>query len=104
MKCMAKKMKLMPLFQELQGRARILNRRPTATGTGVFLMQLRANSGTVALPSRRVVISVKQSANASLPHPVKINHATPEAPSLSPGSRPVRGEAALVPQVQPNVA
>src|SRR4051812_32028328 len=74
MKPMAKKMNLMSLFQELSGRAQMTNRRPAPTATGIYLMQLRAQAGSIALPRRRLMISVDLSKTQPLPHPVKINH------------------------------
>jgi len=71
---MAKKLKLMALFQELNGRAQMTNRRPTPTATGIYLMQLRAQAGAITLPRRRFMISVDLSKTQPLPHPVKINH------------------------------
>ena len=101
---MAKKMKLMPLFQELKGRADISNRRPTPTATGIYLMQLRAQNGSAALPRRRLVISVSPAANGSLPRPVKINHVGAVNASPSPGARPARGESSRAPHVRPGAA
>ena len=101
---MAKKMKLMPLFQELRGREEISSRRPTPGATGLYLMQLRAQNGSTTLPRRRLVISVKPAAKASLPHPVKITHVIPESCSPSPGTRPDRRESSQVPQVRSSVA
>ena len=71
---MAKKLRLMSLFQELNGRAQMTNRRPTPTATGIYLMQLRAQAGAIALPRRRLMISVELGKTQALPHPVKINH------------------------------
>lgn len=100
---MAKKMKLMPLFQELKGRAEISNRRPTPTATGIYLMQLRAQNSATTLPRRRFVISVNPGATGSLPHPVKINHVAPASDAPSSGTRP-EPRAAATPQVRPGVA
>jgi hypothetical protein len=88
MKRMPKKMKLMPLFQELRGRAEISNRRPTVTGSGICLMQLRVNNIAAMLPRRRLVVSVKLDDTAFLPHPVKITHASSESRSPSTGAQP----------------
>ena len=85
---MAKKLKLMSLFQELSGRAQLMNRRPAPPATGVFLMQLRAQSGATTLPRRRFMISVDLSKTQPLPHPVKINHVRVTEMSPDPGSRP----------------
>jgi len=101
---MAKKMKLMPLFQELKGRAEISNRRPTPTATGIYLMQLRAQNGTATLPRRRLVISVNPAATGTLPRPVKINHVSSMTGAPSPGARPERRTAAPAPQVRPGAA
>lgn len=69
---MAKKIKLMSLFQELSGRAAVTNRRPATTATGIYLMQLRSHDGITTLPRRRFMISVDLSKSPALPHPVKI--------------------------------
>lgn len=71
---MAKKLKLMSLFQEVQGRAQVTNRRPAQPSAAIYLMQLRAQSGATALPRRRLVISVDLNTVQPGPHPVKINH------------------------------
>ena len=101
---MAKKMKLMPLFQELKGRAEISNRRPTSTGTGVYLMKLRQQSSGATLPRRRLVVSVSPGPAGALPHPVKINHVSVDAAPSSPGARPERRPADDPPQVRPRAA
>lgn len=88
MKPMAKKLKLMSLFQELSGRAQLMNRRPAQTSTGVYLMQLRAQAGAIALPRRRFMISVDLSKTQPMPHPVKINHVRVTGASPEPGARP----------------
>ena len=85
---MAKKLKLMSLFQELSGRAQLTNRRPAPPATGVYLMQLRAQSGATTLPRRRFMISVDLSKTQPLPHPVKINHVRVTEMSQDPGARP----------------
>ena len=85
---MAKKLKLMSLFQELSGRAQLTNRRPAPPATGVYLMQLRAQSGATTLPRRRFMISVDLSKTQPLPHPVKINHIRVTEVSSDPGARP----------------
>jgi hypothetical protein len=102
---MAKKLKLMSLFQELQGRAQVTNRRPAQTSTGVFLMQLRSVFGATTLPRRRFMISVDLSQPQSLPHPVKIVHvrnadAGSAGDSTSPVSVTVTVKRAAVPQVR----
>ncbi len=102
---MAKKMKLMALFQELSGRAQVTNRRPAQNSAGVYLMQLRAQSGAAALPRRRFMISVDLSQTQPLPHPVKITHVRATEPGPDPAARPVRvtvtAKPAEVPQVHP---
>ena len=104
MKRMAKKIKLMPLFQELKGRADISNRRPSASGTGVILMKLREQNSSTALPRRRLTISVNPATNGSLPRPVKIKHVSSELASPSPGARPNRRSSASAPRVRPDAA
>lgn len=98
---MAKKLKLMSLFQELSGRAQVTNRRPVSA-TGVYLMQLRAQSGVTALPRRRFMISVDLSKTQPLPHPVKINHVRAAESSPDPGAR-VRVTASIQPDAVPQV-
>ena len=97
MKPMAKKLKLMSLFQELSGRAQLTNRRPVPPATGVYLMQLRAQSGAIALPRRRFMITVDLSKTQPLPHPVKINHVRVTEVSSAPGTRPGRVTAPTLP-------
>jgi len=101
---MAKKLKLMALFQELNGRAQLTNRRPTPTATGIYLMQLRAQAASIALPRRRLMISVDLSKTQSLPHPVKINHVGGGQMSVKPApttSATASLQPAKVSQVQP---
>ena len=90
---MAKKLKLMSLFQEVSGRALVTNRRPSPPATGVYLMQLRAQAGAITLPRRRFMISVDLSKTQPLPHPVKINHIRVSVTSVDPGARPASVEA-----------
>lgn len=71
---MAKKLKLMSLFQELAGRALVTNRKPAQPAAGVYLMQLRSLAGQNTLPRRRLTISVNLGKSQPQPHPVKINH------------------------------
>ena len=100
---MAKKLKLMSLFQELSGRAQLTNRRPAQPSSVVYLMQLRAQSGAATLPRRRFMISVDLSKTQPLPHPVKINHVRVAVTSPDPGARPASVEVSArqgeVPQV-----
>jgi len=104
MKRMAKKMKLMPLFQELKGRADITNRRPTPTATGIYLMKLREQTSTKTVPRRRLAVSVSPATNGSLPRPVKIKHVSSDSASPSPGARPARRATSIAPQVRPVAA
>lgn len=104
MKRMAKKMKLMPLFQELKARADISNRRPDSKGTGVYLMQLREQTSRATQPRVRLMISVTSDDTHVPADPVKINHvhvtAKPEHAPTRPAQRPVP----KVPQVRPGAA
>ena len=105
---MAKKLKLMSLFQELQGRARVTNRRPTSEPTGIYLMQLRAQTGFTTLPRRRMTISVELQPPQVQPHPVKINHVrVAEANPVTPSRESLRpapaGENPNLPQVRPDI-
>ena len=101
---MATKLKLMSVFQELSGRVLLTNRRPAQPSSGIYLMQLRAQSGATTLPRRRFVISVDLSKTQPLPHPVKINHIRDTETSPDPGARPASAVAPArqteVPQVR----
>lgn len=102
---MAKKLKLMSLFQELGGRAQLTNRRPTPSSAGVYLMQLRSKSGVAVLPRRRFMISVGLTKAPLAPLPVKINHLPAPSPSAISGARATAVGAQAhpheLPQVQP---
>ena len=74
MKPMAKKLKLMQLFQEVKGHAEISNRRPSSTGTGFYLMQLREQASRSTQPRVRLMISVTSDETSTPADPVKINH------------------------------
>ena len=87
---MAKKLKLMALFQELSGRAQLMNRRAAPSSAAIYLMQLRAQSSVAALPRRRFMITVDLSKTQPLPHPVKINHVRVTEMTGDPGARPER--------------
>lgn len=101
---MAKKMKLMPLFQELKGRADISDRRPVPKDPGIYLMQLREQNGATALPRRRFAISINPGVAGSLPHPVKINYIDAQADTHPQSSRRERPTSAPTPQGRPRVA
>ena len=102
---MAKKLKLMSLFQELNGRAQMTNRRPSQPATGIYLMQLRAQVSAITLPRRRLMISVELSKTQPLPHPVKINHVggneVRAKSGVQSGSANAPAPLAKVSQVQP---
>ena len=68
---------------------------PVSSSTGVYLMQLRAQSGATTLPRRRFMISVDLSKTQPLPHPVKINHVRVAELSPDPGARPARVTASV---------
>jgi hypothetical protein len=85
---MAKKLKLMALFQELEGRAQVTNRRPAAPAAGVYLMQLRAQNGTLSLPRRRFSIVLDLTKTQPLPQSVKITHVRATGGSPDPGAKP----------------
>jgi hypothetical protein len=81
---------LMPLFQELKGRAEISNRRPVSAGTGIYLMQLREQASRATQPRVRLMISVTADETHTPADPVKINHVhiTAEAaPTPSPAAQ-----------------
>ena len=84
---MAKKLKLISLFQEVRGRAQVTNRHPAPSPTGMFLMQLRAQTGTTTLPRRRFMISVELPPPQVSPHPVKINHVRVTEVGASPAAK-----------------
>jgi hypothetical protein len=71
---MAKKLKLMSLFQELGGRAAVSNRMPVHPSTGMFLMQMRAQANASPAVRKRFMISLDRQPLSASPHPVKINH------------------------------
>jgi len=71
---MAKKLKLMSLFQELGGRAAVSNRMPVHPSTGMFLMQMRAQASASPAVRKRFMISLDRQPHPTFPHPVKINH------------------------------
>lgn len=106
---MAKKLKLMALFQELEGRALVTNRKPAAPASGLYLMQLRALAGHNTLPRRRLTIAVERSDAAPArpqPLPVKIQHlhATelppkPVSPPPAPAPQPAETARASEPAV-----
>jgi len=97
---MAKKMKLMPLFQELKGRAEISDRRPASTGTGIYLMQLREQASRATQPRVRLMISVTSDETHTPADPVKINHIHVTAEAAPVAQNP----APKVPQVRPGAA
>lgn len=79
---MAKKLKLMALFQEVDGRAAVTDRKSAPAAAGLFLMQLRARAGPNPLPRRRLTIAVEPWEGSLVrprPRPVKIIHRNPDA-------------------------
>jgi hypothetical protein len=74
---MAKKLKLMSLFQELSGRAVVTNRHAVQPAAGIYLMQLRAHAGATALPRRQIQIEMTLNPAQSQARPVKIRHVAP---------------------------
>lgn len=103
---MAKKLKLMSLFQELRGRATVTNRKPAPSTAGIYLMQLRALVSHNTLPRRRLTISVDLGKAQPHPHPVKINHVratTVDSPAQPPEAAAVTVSVstAAVSQVRP---
>ena len=102
---MAKKLKLMSLFQELSGRAAVTNRRPVPPSAGMYLMQLRSQSGATTLPRRRFMIEVDLRTVSSRPAPVKINHVQIPASAAASAPAPAAplaagGRALKMPQVR----
>lgn len=85
---MAKKMNLLGLFQELDGRAQVTNRRPAAPASGVYLMQLRAQNGALTLPRRRFSITLDLTKTQPLPQSVKITHVRATESGSDPGAKP----------------
>jgi hypothetical protein len=79
---MATKLKLMKFLQEIRGYAEITNRRPMPRPAALYLMQLRAQAVEVAMPRRKLPITVDLKKNPDLPHPVKITHVQPGTAAL----------------------
>jgi hypothetical protein len=104
MKPMAKKLKLMQLFQELKGRAEISERRPASTGTGIYLMQLREQASRATQPRVRLMISVTADEPPTPADPVKINHVHVTAETAPAPTRPAQRPVPKVPQVRPDAA
>jgi len=104
MKPMAKKMKLMPLFQELKGRADISERRPATSGTGFYLMQLREQTSRASHPRVRLMITVSSDETHAPADPVKINHVHVTAQAAPAPARPAQRPSPKVPQVRPGAA
>ena len=100
---MAKKLKLMALFQELEGRAQVTNRRPATQATGVYLMQLRAQSGTLSLPRRRFSIALDLTKTQPLPQSIKITHVRVTEESRDPGAKPTSVTVAVAAAPLPKV-
>lgn len=102
---MAKKLKLMSLFQELSGRAVVTNRHAVQPTTGVYLMQLRAHAGATALPRRQIQIDVTLNQAQAQARPVKIRHVAAtvreNAPAPDHASAPAKRSA--LPQVRPGI-
>ena len=100
---MAKKLKLMSLFQELRGRAIVTNRKPAQPSSGIYLMQLREMMGRNTLPRRRLTITVDLSKAQPQPHPVKITHVrvAAEPATTEPAQVEVSVTATPVSQVRP---
>jgi len=101
---MVKKMKLMPLFQELKGRADISERRPATTGTGFYLMQLREQAGRLSQPRVRLMITVSSDETRTPADPVKINHIHVSAEAAPTPPRPAQRPVSKLPQVRPGAA
>jgi len=97
MKPMVKKLKLMPLFQELKGRAEISDRHPASTGTGFYLMQLREQAGRATQPRVRLMISVTADETHTPADPVKINHVHITAEATPPPSPAAQNSAVKMP-------
>ena len=94
---MVKKLKLMPLFQELKGRAEISDRRPINTGTGIYLMQLREQASRATQPRVRLMISVTSDETHTPADPVKINHVHITAEAAPPPALAAQNSAGKVP-------
>lgn len=101
---MAKKLKLMPLFQEMKGRAEISNRRPSSTGTGVYLMQLREQASRSTQPRVRLMISVTSDETPTPADPVKINHVHVTAETAPAPTHEAQRPGPKLPQVRPGAA
>jgi hypothetical protein len=71
---MATKVRLMKMMQEIRGLAQITNRRPQTKAPGLFLMQLRSQSGRTGLPKQKILIPIDLQDPPDIPHPVKITY------------------------------
>lgn len=103
---MAKKLKLMSLFQELSGRAVVTNRHAVQPAAGVYLMQLRAHSGATALPRRQIQVEVALNQAQSQARPVKIRHVVPPTVhenALAPDNTGSPAKRSALPQVRPAI-
>src|SRR5260370_1987221 len=72
--CMATKIRLMKMLQEVRGLAQITSRRPPRKLPGLFLLQMRDHVARATGPRRKVVITVDLRDAPDIPHPVKITH------------------------------
>ena len=84
-------------FQELKGRAEISNRRPSSTGTGIYLMQLREQASRSTQPRVRLMISVTSDETPTPADPVKINHVHVTAETVPAPTSPTQRPAPKVP-------
>jgi hypothetical protein len=74
---MAARIKMFKLLQEMHGFAAISNRRPKPRSPGLVLAQMRPTVIQAVLPRRKLSVATDKSGRSNLPHPVKINHLTP---------------------------
>ena len=73
-RCMAAKIKIMKMLQEIRGLAEITNRRPAPKHPGLFLIQLRCHVQQVTQPRLKQTIIVDMLDGVEIAHPVKIRH------------------------------
>jgi len=72
--CMAAKIKIMKMLQEMRGLAEITTRRPAPKHPGLFLVQLRSHVQQATQPRLKQTIMVDMLDGVEIASPVKIRH------------------------------